>query len=158
MQQPPVKAETCATTQETDAVPESTSCPSAVHTQCVVHLPPRGKDEFRNNPLGGLHDSSLELAVAKAEAWKENSTQAFVTARCPRHQVRTNANSASTRSLRHIQFIYRAVDTPVVVLLTTPTTRTCYWTAERRPLDARGHQGEVDEMAQGPCTMAFKAS
>ena len=30
--------------------------------------------------------------------------------------------------------------------------------ADTRPLDARGHHGEVDEMAQGPCTLAFKAS
>ena len=29
---------------------------------------------------------------------------------------------------------------------------------DTRHLDARGHKGEVDEMAQGPCTLAFKAS
>ena len=36
--------------------------------------------------------------------------------------------------------------------------RTCGWTADTRLLDARGHQGEVDEIAQRPCTLAFKAS
>ena len=111
-------------------------------------LPTPLSDKFRNYPLVGLPDGSLDRAVAKAEALEENnSTQALATARCPVpgtdycHQlvdkvvdvivsmqqlvapvqiVQRHSGSSTdqvvqrTLKMRHIQFIDRAVDIPVV--------------------------------------------
>ena len=73
------------------------------------------KDKFRNYLLGGLHDGSLDRAVAKAEALEDNgSTLAPATARCPAvpgadkcHLLLDNVVDVCVRMQQAVQVVQR---------------------------------------------------